>query len=267
MRSISKSPKRSPSWRPVTAAIVTALSRLPALALTVALAGCGGGDEPPAAATRSPSPAATVAATPTPSATPERVRRPDIVSWPIPFGAKRRDEMAAYSRRHYGQDTWELRDPHVIVQHITVTETARQAYDIFAADVPDVELRELPGVCAHFVVDTDGTIFQLVPLRIRCRHTVGLNWTAIGIEHVGMSDADLLGNERQLEASLRLTHWLRCTRDIRLSDVIGHNENRESPFHRENVEALKTQTHSDMSPASMRRYRSALGRRTGSACE
>ena len=32
----------------------------------------------------------------------------------------------------------------------------------FAADVPDAELHELPGTCAHFVVDRDGTIYQLV---------------------------------------------------------------------------------------------------------
>ena len=31
-----------------------------------------------------------------------------------------------------------------------------------------------------------------------CRHTVGLNYTSIGIEHVGLSDAEVLGNPRQL---------------------------------------------------------------------
>jgi hypothetical protein len=43
-----------------------------------------------------------------------------------------------------------------------------------------------------------------------CRHTVGLNWTSIGIEHVGTSDREILANPRQLHASLRLTAWLRC---------------------------------------------------------
>ena len=36
------------------------------------------------------------------------------------------------------------------------------------------------------MIDRDGTIYQLVPLAIMCRHTVGLNYTAIGIEHVGI---------------------------------------------------------------------------------
>ena len=38
--------------------------------------------------------------------------------------------------------------------------------------------------CAHFIIDRDGTIYQLVRLNLMCRHTVGLNWAAIGIEHV-----------------------------------------------------------------------------------
>ena len=62
-------------------------------------------------------------------------------------------------------------------------------FDYFSRNEPDPELHELPGVCSHFVIDRDGTIYRLVPTSIMCRHTVGLNWTAIGIEHVGQSDA------------------------------------------------------------------------------
>ena len=54
----------------------------------------------------------------------------------------------------------------------------------------------------------DGTIHQLVRLKWMCRHTVGLNYTAIGIEHVGRSDAEVLRNARQMNASLKLTLWL-----------------------------------------------------------
>ena len=113
-----------------------------------------------------------------------RRRGPPIVSKPIPFPAKRKLEMQAYAKRHYGIDSWRLRAPKVIVEHFTVSRRSPRR-DAFAADVPDAELHELPGTCAHFVVDTDGTIYQLVPLEVMCRHTVGLNWTAIGIEHVG----------------------------------------------------------------------------------
>ena len=111
--------------------------------------------------------------------------RPQIVARPISFPAKRKTEMQAYAKRHYGLATWQLRNPKVIVEHITVSSTFSSAFSTFNADVPDAELHELPGTCAHFVIDTDGTIYQLVPLGVMCRHTVGLNWTAIGIEHVG----------------------------------------------------------------------------------
>ena len=90
---------------------------------------------------------------------------PRIVSKPIPFPAQRKLEMQAYAKRHYGIDSWRLRNPKVIVEHITVSSTFGSAFATFTADRPDAELHELPGTCAHFIVDTDGTIYQLVPLR------------------------------------------------------------------------------------------------------
>jgi N-acetylmuramoyl-L-alanine amidase len=184
--------------------------------------------------------------------------RPPIVQRPIPFGAARKRETAAYARRHYGLDTFRLRDPHVIVEHLTVTSSIAATYNTFAPDRPDVELHELPGVCSHFVVGRDGTIVQFVPLSIICRHTVGLNWTAFGIEHVGARDSDLMGNPAQLRASLRLTRWLRCRSGIKVRDVIGHNESLTSPYHRENVARLRRQTHADLATPAMRRYRAML---------
>jgi N-acetylmuramoyl-L-alanine amidase len=188
------------------------------------------------------------------------IARPPIVNHLIPFGPKRKREMAAYSERHYGQHRWRLRDPRVIVEHMAQTGTAAAVYDTFAPDVPDVELGELPNVCSHFVISASGRIFKLVNLRTRCRHTVGLNWTAIGIEHAGYGDRDVLGNRRQLRASLWLTQYLRCRFRIGLGDVIGHNESLGSPFHHELVPSLRRQTHGDWKPRSMRVYRQKLGR-------
>ncbi len=91
-----------------------------------------------------------------------------------------------------------------------------------------------------------------------CRHTVGLNWTAIGIEHVGTSDADVMGDAKQLRASLRLTRWLQARFHIRTRNVIGHNESLSSPYHHEDVVSLRTQTHGDMRHATMTRYRALL---------
>jgi N-acetylmuramoyl-L-alanine amidase len=192
------------------------------------------------------------------NATSSQQLRPGITRWLIPFGPKRKRQMAAYSQRHYGEHTWRLQHPHVIVEHFAEAGTAAAVYNTFAPDVADPELHELPNVCAHFVVSSSGRIFQLVNLRTRCRHTVGLNWTAIGIEHTGFSDADVLGDPAQLRASLRLTHYLQCRFQIRLRNVIGHAESLSSPYHREDVPSLRSQTHGDWSHSSMRVYRHEL---------
>ncbi len=166
--------------------------------------------------------------------------------------------MAAYSQRHYGRSTWHLRNPQVIVEHVSVTSSAGAVYNTFAPDVPDPELHELPNVCSHFVISPTGRIFRLVRLAIRCRHTVGLNWTAIGIEHVGFRDSDVLSNPRELHASLLLTQSLRCHFHIKISNVIGHAESLSSPYHHELVPSLRFQTHGDWKHHSMRIYRHRL---------
>jgi len=184
--------------------------------------------------------------------------RPEVVGKPIAFPAKRKAEMQAYASRHYGLATWRLRNPKVIVEHITVSSTFSSAFNTFNADVADAELHELPGTCAHFVIDANGTIYQLVPLGVMCRHTVGLNWTAIGIEHVGLSDAQVMGNARQLASSLALTAWLMGRFGIKLGDVIGHNESLTSPFHHERYAAWRCQTHGDWSRTDMDVFRAKL---------
>ena len=219
-----------------------------------------------AARTTPAAPAATVPDEPDGPATTETAapvaagpKRPRIVQRPIPFPAQRKQEMAAYSERHYGKATAALRDPKVIVEHYTETPDIDSTFNTFAPDTADPELGELPNVCAHFVVDADGTIYQLVSLKLRCRHTVGLNWTAIGIEQVGSSDQEILGRPAQMKAIVRLTRWLQCRYGIATKDVIGHSESLSSPYHKENVERLRKQTHGDMTKAMMRKYRSQLG--------
>ena len=188
------------------------------------------------------------------------VAPPRITRKPIPYGPERRAQMAAYAQRHYGIDDYRLRDPKVIVEHYTVTDTFAPVFNYFSTNAPDPELHELPGVCSHYVIDKDGTVYELVPPRIMCRHTVGLNYTAIGIENVGQSDAQVMGNARQRAASLRLTRMLQGRYGITTRNVIGHNENRSSPFHRERVASLRSQTHGDFPKPVMDVYRRSLRR-------
>jgi N-acetylmuramoyl-L-alanine amidase len=168
---------------------------------------------------------------------------PHVVQRPIPFGAARKAETARYAERHYGIDRYTLVHPHVIVEHYTATTTFAPAWASFAADTPDPELGELPGTCSHFVIDRD---------------TVGLNWTAIGIEHVGTSDSSVLADRAQLQASLRLTLWLMTRFHISLPNVIGHAESLTSPYHRELYAPWRCQTHADWQHRDMVVYRRML---------
>jgi beta-N-acetylhexosaminidase len=85
-----------------------------------------------------------------------------------------------------------------------------------------------------------------------------LNWTAIGIEHVGTSDASILDDPAQLQASLRLTLWLMARYRISLPNVIGHAESLSSRYHRERYAPWRCQTHADWQHADMVVYRRRL---------
>jgi len=185
---------------------------------------------------------------------------PPIVKDFIPFGPKRRQEMRRYALEHYGIDSYRLTDPHLIVWHYTESSTFQSVFNTFANDVPDVSFHELPQVCAHFVIDRNGTIHELVPLELMCRHVVGLNYTAIGIENVGFSDQQVMGDAAQFRAGLELTRWLRCREQIPASNVIGHNESLSSPYYRELVPAFRGQTHLDFNRTDMNVVRARVAR-------
>ncbi len=189
--------------------------------------------------------------------------RPPIVWKPIPYGDRRRRQMAAYSRRHYGTWGWKLDAPAAIVEHYTTGTTWQGAWNTFASN--SKHLGEYPGTCTHFIVHTDGTIYQLASLGIRCRHTIGMNQLSIGIEHVGRSDAEVLRNAVQMRSSLRLTLWLVARFEIEIRNVIGHGESLQSPLRRERYASWKCMTHSDMSRSAMITYRGRLRDRARAA--
>src|SRR5829696_9977138 len=84
--------------------------------------------------------------------------KPSIRKRLIPYSKKRKREMAAYSKRHYGHYKWRLRNPKLIVIHYAVAASVGAIYNTFAPDNPDVEFGELPGVCSHYAVGGGGGI-------------------------------------------------------------------------------------------------------------
>jgi hypothetical protein len=216
-----------------------------------ARSGTGGGPATTDTATRAatapaePKRAATTTARSTTIAAATRPATPTLADLPIhqdpiPYGAERRAEMAAYSARHYGIDSSKL-DPKMIVLHYTAGDTYQSAWSTFAANTPAPgpagSATELPGTCAHFIVDQAGTIHQLVPLTVQCRHTIGVNRWAIGIEMV-QNDAghdstwatdQILHRKPQIAAVLALVRALMARYELSKSDVIGHGMANDDP--------------------------------------
>jgi hypothetical protein len=156
----------------------------------------------------------------------------------IDFPQQRKHEMATYSLRHYGASSWQL-NPTMIVLHFTETDTAEVARNTFANDSPN--LGELPGTCAHFIVAQNGDVWQIVPTSVRCRHTIGLNDKAIGIEIVQRTqgnsshwaDQQILDRPAQIGAVLALLRFLQREYGISTSNIIGHATANEAPQFRD----------------------------------
>ena len=169
--------------------------------------------------------------------------------------------MAGYSKRHYGKRRWQLRNRRVIVLHFTGGSTYRSAWETFASNAPN--MGERPGVCSHFVVAKNGRVHRLVRPAIRCRHAIGLNHRAIGVEMVqeaGRSshwaDRQILHRERQLKAALRLVGWLKQRFGIKMRDVIGHAMANHSPYFKD-LEGWRND-HTDWLRRDVARFRHRL---------
>ena len=171
--------------------------------------------------------------------------------------------MAAYSRRHYGKREWRLRDPDAIVLHFTASDSYSSVWSTFDSNAPN--LGETPGVCSQYVIKQRGTIAELVPPRIRCRHTIGLNHRSIGIEMVQATgrgprwaDRQILSRRPQIRSALRLVAWLQARFEIRTGDVIGHSMANDSPYFKD-LEGWRND-HSDWLKRDVKVFRKRLRR-------
>jgi hypothetical protein len=203
------------------------------------------------------------AARPATSAARASLRRPPIDRDPIPYGHRRKRQMAAYSARHYGRRKWRLRHPRVIVLHFTAGPSSRSAWETFASNAPN--LGERPGVCSHFVVGKRGRIHRPVRPSIRCRHTIGLNHRSIGVEMVQetgrgshWADRQILHRQRQIGSALHLVGWLKQRFEIRMRDIIGHAMANESSYFKD-LQGWRND-HTDWLRRDVRKFRHRLRR-------
>lgn len=182
---------------------------------------------------------------------------------PIPYGHERKHQMANYSKRHYGKRTWRLDDPKAIVLHYTASSSYESVHQTFASNAPN--LGESPGVCAQFVVDKDGTIYQQTRLYVRCRHTVGLNHVALGIEMVqeelgGRNESThaILGRKAQIRSATALAAWLKQRYRVPMENLIGHAMANDSPLFKD-LEGWRND-HTDWREGDVRVFRKRVAR-------
>ncbi|MFT7860320.1 MAG: glycoside hydrolase family 3 N-terminal domain-containing protein [Sulfurimonas sp.] len=156
-----------------------------------------------------------------------------IVQKPIIFTEHRKDMTKKYIKQHYGKSVDDIIiTPKMVVLHWTAVMNFRDSYkrlyqeELFS-DRKDIAAASALNVSAHFLVDRDGTIYQLMPENWMARHVIGLNYSAIGIENVGGE-----GNKKedltpaQVKANITLVRYLK-TKYPSIEYLIGHHEYRD----------------------------------------
>jgi N-acetyl-anhydromuramyl-L-alanine amidase AmpD len=115
----------------------------------------------------------------------------------------------------------------MIIVHWTCIPSVELTFKIFNAPTLAVNRRDkLPGnlnVSSHFLVDRDGTIYQLMPETWMARHAIGLNHYAIGIENVGGIDGKDDLTIKQAQANAFLVCYLKNKYQT-ITYAIGHND-------------------------------------------
>lgn len=154
-----------------------------------------------------------------------------IKETPIVFGKTRVEFSKEYIKEHYGLEAEDIKiTPKIIVIHHTAIDDFKDSFSRFISetlpsDRPDIKNGGAVNVSAHFMVERDGTIHQLMPLDFMARHVIGLNYSSIGIENVGgENSADNLTPE-QLKANIELVGYLK-EKFPKIEYVIGHYEYR-----------------------------------------
>ena len=151
----------------------------------------------------------------------------NIIQRPIIFDQTRELLSLEYLDKRYNlKQTKATITPRMVVVHWTVIPTLEQSFNAFnpsqlPASREKIGAASSLNVSAHYLIDRDGTIYQLLPNTTFARHVIGLNHSAIGIENVG-DDASLPLTAEQLQANIDLITKLSA--EFPIEYVIGHYE-------------------------------------------
>ena len=149
-----------------------------------------------------------------------------------------------------------------IVVHFTAIPTLQGSFEAFDREELPSSRSDISGknasanVSVPYLIDRDGSIYQLMPDNWMGRHVIGLNYSSIGIENVGK-----LGTltEKQLEANIALITHLQ-KKHSKIDYLIGHSDYRcfeETPLWLERDKDYRTEKN-DPGETFMSRLQSAL---------
>jgi N-acetylmuramoyl-L-alanine amidase len=152
-----------------------------------------------------------------------------IIDKPIAFDKERIQLTLEYIRKHYSPDAQDITiTPQAIVLHYTAINTFDSTWNYFShtrieAARPELQREGELNVSSQFLVDRDGTIYQLMPETWMARHCIGLNRVAIGVENVGDGEKYQL-TDRQVDADAALVRYLAGKYSV--TYLLGHSEYR-----------------------------------------
>lgn len=153
-----------------------------------------------------------------------------IIQKPIVFKKEREEMTKAYIKKHYGLKVKDIKiKPKIIVLHWTAVMGLKKSFQRLypqklLSDRKDIAKASELNVSAHFLIDRDGTIYQLMPDDIMARHVIGLNHSSIGIENVGgqaNKNEDL--TPAQVHSNIALVKYLK-QKYPDITYLIGHYE-------------------------------------------
>ncbi|MFC4163207.1 N-acetylmuramoyl-L-alanine amidase [Epilithonimonas zeae] len=149
-----------------------------------------------------------------------------IIQKPIDYSKERIKLSLDYMKEHHNliQKTPNI-TPKIIVLHYTAGGTIESNFRYFnnlylESQRATLKKQSSLNVSAHFLVDRDGTVYQLVDPELFARHTIGLNYCAIGVENIGSKAQPL--TDKQVEANAELVRYL--AKKYPIEYLIGHSE-------------------------------------------
>lgn len=151
---------------------------------------------------------------------------PKIIQKPISYSEERVRLSLEYLKDHHGlvQKTPTI-VPKMIVLHYTANGNVESNFKYFNKTYLQggrsaLKKQSTLNVSSQYLIDRDGTIYQLMDPDQFARHTIGLNYCAIGIENIGSKKEPL--TDQQVAANAQLIRYL--TKKYKVEYLIGHSE-------------------------------------------